>query len=178
MRKTMLGLVAALALAAAGAANAGCWATVGISPLPDGVAAGAPWTVDVRVLQHGKTPMDDATPAVVVANARTGERLAVPAKPADPARGRYRAEVVFPSAGSWSVAVADGFPIAECARTHTFGTYTIGDPVTPAPGESQPPTPQRGSFPVLPVTLGLALGGAVLALAATMGVRSRRTRIT
>jgi hypothetical protein len=59
----LLTTIAAAALSLAGAAQAGCWATVGISPLADdGYAVGKPWVVTVRVLQHGMTPMRDARP--------------------------------------------------------------------------------------------------------------------
>ena len=48
-------------LAFGGAAQAGCMATVGLDPmLKSGHAAGKPWLVTVRVLQHGRTPMSDA----------------------------------------------------------------------------------------------------------------------
>jgi hypothetical protein len=173
VRKLVIGIAVAAALAVAGTAGAGCFATVGISPLPGGVDAGETWTVDVRVLQHGRTPMADATPVVVVANTRTGERLTVPATPADVADGRYRASVVFPSAGTWSVAVDDGFPVAECAQTHTFGTYAVGDAPTTPPAATAP-AEEAGSFPVLPIALGIVLGTAALVLAAAVGIRVRR----
>src|SRR5262245_47034332 len=125
MRKLVVPLVAAVALGAAGAANAGCWATVGLSPLPKGVAAGETWTVSLRVLQHGLTPLPEAKPAVLVTNAQTGGRASYPARLVDAKKSRFRANVVFPSAGRWSVGVRDGFPVKECQRVHGFGTFTI-----------------------------------------------------
>jgi hypothetical protein len=175
MRRLIVLLALAVSLAAVGPAWAGCWATVGISPLPDGVAAGGTWTVDVRVLQHGKTPMTDAAPAVIAANAETGERRTVSATLADPAAGLYRAEVGFPSAGTWSIAVYDGFPEAQCAQTHTFGTTAIA-PATAPPAEPPPAAPAAagGSFPVISVIVGGAVGVAALALAAALALRWRR----
>ena len=57
-------VVAALAVTAA--ASAGCMATVGLSSTPKpGLAAGKPWVVTLRVLQHGErilvTIVDRAT---------------------------------------------------------------------------------------------------------------------
>jgi YtkA-like len=180
---------AGIALVGAGTASAGCMATVGLSPQPD-VAAGETWTANIQVLQHGQTPMADATPSVIVANAATGEERTFPATLSNPEDGVYVASVVFPTAGSWSVAVNDGFPVAECARTHTFGAHTIA-------AAGPPPEPPRSAEPAagatrasgaaanddadgsvaLPLGLGLGLGlGLVAAVAATLAARARRNR--
>lgn len=119
----LLGLIVA-SLALAATASAGCMATVGLSSLPPkGQRAGEPWLVTVRVLQHGRTPMTDAKPVVRIRSAR-GKLVSFRARPAGRA-GSYRARVVFPSAGRWALAVYDGFPVAECAREHTFTTVKI-----------------------------------------------------
>ena len=187
MRWTVVLGTAALALALAGTAQAGCWATVGLAGMPVGVGAGEVWTAELTVLQHGRTPLPDATPAVVISNA-TGETRTFAATPASPANGRYDAAVVFPSAGSWSVAVDDGFPVAECAQRHTFGEHAIGagapppeppaatleptaiaDPVSVAAGD------EGGGMPALGLGLGLGLGALALAGAA-LAVHARRAR--
>jgi YtkA-like protein len=164
-------------------------ATVGLSPQPD-VVAGETWTANIQVLQHGQAPMADATPSVIVANAATGEERTFPATLSDPEDGVYVASVVFPTAGSWSVAVNDGFPVAECARTHTFGTHAIAAPGPPAePPQSAEPVAaatsasgaarneDAGGSVALP--LGLGLGLALLAaVAAWLAARARRNRAT
>ena len=112
------------ALALTGTAQAGCMATVGLSSLPKaGHKAGQPWIVTVRVLQHGRTPMADATPEVRIRNAAgTLFRFkAVKTKTV----GSYRARVVFPKAGRYALRVHDGFPHASCARVHTFRAVVI-----------------------------------------------------
>ena len=115
---------AAAALSLAGAAQAGCMATVGLSPLPrDGHPAGKPWVVTVRVLQHGRRPMPDARPVVRIRNA-AGKLLAFRAARTK-VIGSYRARVVFPRAGRYAISVYDGFPYAECARVHTFTSVVI-----------------------------------------------------
>ena len=112
------------ALAATGAANAGCMATVGLSSLPKpGLQAGQPWLVTIRVLQHGRTPMSDATPEVRIRN-RAGKLFVFQAKKTA-VIGSYRARVVFPRAGRYSLGVYDGFPVADCARVHTYKPVLI-----------------------------------------------------
>jgi YtkA-like len=180
--------VAGIALVSAGTASAGCMATVGLSPQPD-VAAGETWTANVQVLQHGQTPMADATPSVIITNAATGEERTFPATLTDAENGMYLASVVFPTAGSWSVAVNDGFPVAECAQTHTFGTQSIaavGPPSEP-PAAAEPAaaavTPasvvgagdDAGGSVALPLGLGLGLG-LLAAVGAIFAVRARRNR--
>jgi hypothetical protein len=125
MKKLVL-LAAAVvaALAVTGAANAGCMATVGLSSLPKpGLAAGKPWVVTIRVLQHGRTPMSDAKPEVRIRNG-AGKLLVFKAKKTETI-GSYRARVVFPKPGRYSLGVYDGFPVDECARVHTFKSVVI-----------------------------------------------------
>ena len=189
MRKVVMLAAVAATLALAGAAHAGCWASAGISPLPTGIEAGAVWAVDVTVLQHGRTPMPDAKPAVLITNAKTGETRTVSAQPTSTV-GVYRADVTFPSGGSWNIAVKDGFPVAECASTHTFGAYTIGGgtatPVPPAPEPAAAPTPAEpapaaaapagvgsdGSSALWPIAGGVG-GALALAALAAFAVRAR-----
>ena len=115
-------VVAALALA--GVAQAGCMATVGLSSMPKpGLQAGKPWFVTIRVLQHGRTPMSDAKPVVRIRDA-AGKLFTFKGKPTAIV-GSYRARVVFPKAGRYSLGVYDGFPVAECARVHTFKSVLI-----------------------------------------------------
>lgn len=126
--KAVLSLIvtATAALAVfAGTAQAGCMATIGLSPVRDTAVVGEPWVVTIRVLQHGVKPMADARPVIRIRKAgsksisfrgtRTGRV------------GSYRARVVFPSAGRYVVSVYDGFPVKACARVHTFRSVTVTD---------------------------------------------------
>ena len=124
--KKLFVLVASVtaALAFAGVAQAGCMATVGLSSMPKpGLAAGKPWVVTIRVLQHGRTPMPDAAPEIRIRNA-AGKLLTFKGK-LTATVGSYRARVVFPKAGRYALRVYDGFPVAECARVHTFKPVVI-----------------------------------------------------
>ncbi|MBA2296734.1 MAG: hypothetical protein H0W14_01695 [Actinobacteria bacterium] len=124
MRKLLILTATAAALALPGAAQAGCMATVGLSSLPQAShPAGKPWVVTIRVLQHGRRPMPDAKPEVRIRNA-AGKLLVF--KATKTARvGSYRARVVFPKPGRYSLGVYDGFPHAECAKVHTFRSVLI-----------------------------------------------------
>jgi YtkA-like protein len=171
MRTIALLAAVLAALGLAGAAHAGCIATVGLTSLPDGVASGGTWSLDLDVLQHGRTPLADARPVVILTDEATGEQRRFAAAPTQ-RTGRYHADVVFPHAGSWAVSVNDGFPIAECAQTHTFGSFGIGvaqPPTSTPPAEratAVAPPPASGSFPYW----ALALGAAALALAAAASI--------
>jgi YtkA-like len=123
MRMLIIGAVVAVALAAAGAARAGCWATAGVSPQPPDTA-GTTWHASIKVMQHGRTPLADASPTLIIRNASSGESKRFPAKPTGEP-GIYRADVVFPAAGTWRYEVNDGFPVRECAQTHTFAPVDI-----------------------------------------------------
>ena len=125
MKKLFVFVATVLAgLAVTGAANAGCMATVGLSSLPKpGLQAGQPWGVTIRVLQHGRTPMPDAKPEVRIRNA-AGKLFTFKAKKTDRV-GSYRARVVFPRAGRYALGVYDGFPVAACARVHTFRSVLV-----------------------------------------------------
>ena len=125
MKKLLLPLVAicAVALGLAGTAQAGCWATVGLSSLPKpGLQAGEPWVVTIKVMQHGRTPLANAKPEVRIRN-KAGKLFVFKARPTGPT-GSYRARVVFPAAGRYSLAVYDGF-VPHCASVHTFRSVLI-----------------------------------------------------
>jgi hypothetical protein len=124
MKKLFVLVTVVAVLAVAGVAQAGCFATVGLSSMPKaGHAAGQPWVVTIRVLQHGRTPMSDAKPEVRIRN--TGGKLFVFKARRTARPGSYRARVVFPAAGRYSLGVYDGFPVKECARVQTFGSVVI-----------------------------------------------------
>jgi hypothetical protein len=125
MKKLFVFVATAVAgLALAGVAQAGCMATVGLSSMPKpGLSAGTPWVVTIRVLQHGRTPMPDARPEVRIRNA-AGKLFTFKGRPTATV-GSYRARVVFPKAGRYALRVYDGFPVADCARVHTFRSVLI-----------------------------------------------------
>ena len=113
MKKVLLVLAVAAVAAATltGAASAGGWATVGLSSLPPaGLPANQDWPVDITVLQHGQTPLAGVTPVVRI---RDDGGQVVKSFTATPTgkTGVYHAVVRF--------------PVAECARVHTFKPVLI-----------------------------------------------------
>ena len=174
MRRSLLPFPIALAilLATPALAGAGGFATAGLSSTPEGVAPGKPWKVDITVLQHGRTPLEGVTPRVRISSADATREFT--AKPTgDP--GVYRAEVVFPRAGTWEYVVLDGF---NDQLPHTFPAVRIGGgaatPAAPSPAAPAPaPAPDDGG-----IAAGWLWGaGAALVLAlALLGADRLRRR--
>ena len=116
MRALLLVVSAALVLAAPAAA--GGWATVGLGPPDSGLGAGDTWNAELTILQHGVTPLVGVSPVVKIS--KGGETHDFPAAPTGQA-GVYLAKVEFPSEGSWTYQVDDGF-----SQTHSFAAVQIG----------------------------------------------------
>jgi len=161
IRATMVAL--ALLLAVPAAAHAGGWATVGLSSLPDGTQAGQPWVVDLEVLQHGRTPLDGVQPRILLTGPGGASRVVAARPTGEP--GRYRARVVFPTAGRWRFAIDDGF-----TQTHTYAPVRIGgEPAAAATGGGD------GGGTGWLAALGVVAGaGALFALVALLSRVSRR----
>jgi hypothetical protein len=158
MRRLLLTL-ALVALATPASALAGGWATAGLSP-PDGVGAGDTWNADVKILQHGRTPLAGVSPTVTIRNVATGNEKTFTAKPTGEI-GVYRAKVVFPTAGKYSYKVYDGFTQYGGAQTHSFGTFSVG-----AGG--------GGGLPFLAI---IGISGLALAATALIYLLARRVRV-
>jgi hypothetical protein len=163
MRMLVLTLAAAAALAVAGTASAGGWATAGVSPPPDDPTAGSTWDAKITLLQHGQTPLVGMQPTISLLGGG-GERKTFAAKPTDEP-GVYLAKVKFPAAGSWSYEVYDGFTQYGGAQTHTFSTISV------APGSGG----SGVDLPSLPVSAAILLGMAA-AIAIALGMRRARPR--
>lgn len=177
MRRILIAAVLVGALVQAGAASAGCMATVGLAPPPAGIAPGTTWTAELTVLQHGMNALPNAAtarPTVTIVNAESGATRTFVARGTKNPEV-FVADVVFPAAGSWRYEVYDDFtseggqPV-PCAQTHTFAAVTIGGPAggggSPSGPQPAAPLPAAattgdGGFPVWPV-----VGAALAALAA------------
>ena len=122
MHRFFMALALTAALVAAPNAHAGGWATVGLDSTPAGVQPGDPWDVNITVLQHGRTPLEDVKPTLTISNGDATKTFA--AKPTDKP-GVYAVSVTFPSAGEWTYEVNDGFIMQQA---HTFPAVQIGAP--------------------------------------------------
>jgi hypothetical protein len=151
MRALLLAVSAALLLAAPAAA--GGWATVGLGPPDSGLGAGDTWNAQMTILQHGVTPLVGVSPVVKIT--KGGKTLDFPATPTSQA-GVYVAKVEFPSEGSWTYQVDDGF-----SRTHSFAAVQIG------PGSGD------GGFSIPDWTWALAAAAAGLIVILLVARRSR-----
>ena len=116
MRKLVV-IVVALAVLVPATALAGGWATVQLSSTPKGAKAGVPWVVNLTVLQHGVTPLENVQPHVRIEQGTLARQFL--ARPTAKV-GVYRARVVFPRAGTWRWSIWDGF-----SRTHTYKAVKV-----------------------------------------------------
>jgi hypothetical protein len=140
-------------------AGAGGWATIGFAPLPDDVEPGQTWTPELTILQHGVTPLDGLSPTITITGAE-GEEVFTATSTGEP--GKYVANVVFPSAGSWAIAIDSSFGDSRLI----YGPVAIATP-------AGAPSTGGGDFPLVAVLA--ALGGLVVVGAAAVGVvRQRR----
>ena len=121
MRRLLFALPIIALLALAPSAFAGGWATVGLSSTPAGTEPGTPWNVNLTVLQHGQTPLDGLSPTITIRNGDATKTFN--AEPAGKT-GVYKAAVVFPSAGTWTYEVNDGFITGQ---PHTYPPVQIGE---------------------------------------------------
>jgi hypothetical protein len=143
-------LVAALAVAPI--ASSGGWATVGFEPLPDGMSAGATWTPTIFIKQHGVTPLTGLQPVLEISD-ESGTPQTFDVRETAEA-GVYEADVVFPSAGDWTLTIHSGFGDSHV----TYGPFPIG-------------TTTGGGLPELPV---VGVGVALLAICAAVALFAAR----
>jgi YtkA-like len=163
MRTLLLTLAAVAALAFAGTASAGGWATAGVSPPPDDPTAGSTWDARITILQHGQTPLSGIAPTISLVG--PGGKKETFTSTATDEPGVYLAKVKFPAAGSWTYEVYDGFGEYGGAQTHTFGAISVG-------------ASSGGSgfdLPSLPVSAAILVGIA-LVVALVLGMRRARPR--
>lgn len=106
MFRRTLSLFALFALVAI-PALAGGPAVVSLVPIKQAIEVGQPATVEFDVSACGRHPMSDLSPALEASSGnRTVRVAATPTKHA----GRYRAVLVLPSAGTWTLVARTGYP--------------------------------------------------------------------
>jgi hypothetical protein len=155
MRRIALLLVLAV-LVPAEAASAGGWATVELGEAPSGLVAGKPWRVELIVKQHGITPMADVTPSITIVSSK-GAARSFPARPTGTI-GHYVATVQFPSAGTWSARISDGF---TDATPHRISTLNVGGNTAAPAGFPWPQTVMAAFVALLFVAGWFAAGGTL-----------------
>jgi hypothetical protein len=179
MRHLIVVATIAAALIASSAASAGGWATVGLDPLPDGVAPGDTWNTNMTILQHGRTPLTGLSPTItIMLDDETGLTETFVATETD-APGVYRASVVFPEAGPWRLVADSTFGDSKLTYGPVLIESTPGAPAGGSGREVQTPGVPAGDsgrdIPVLALLAGLA--GLVVVVAGTFAVvRQRRLK--
>lgn len=175
-----LALLALVALVvSAGPAAAGGWAVSSLDAVPDPVA-GEDVEVGFTVLQHGRTPAVVDGTGITIRDA-AGAETTFPAR-ADGPTGHYVAVVRFPSEGSFTWQVDQGW----------FAPHDLGAIDVRAPGGSPSPSAEPASEPAstlvtvrpetaqLPLAVRLllpvlAIGAAALAVSSLVATRRRPT---
>ena len=108
MRRLLFAVAVAVLLVVGAPAYAGGWAATSFDDLPSEFVAGETYELSYVILQHGVTPVDVDSTAVMLRSEATGEELVFPASTAGET-GRYLVEVTIPSSGSWSWEVSQDF---------------------------------------------------------------------
>ena len=132
-------------------------AQASLSTSPAGTTAGGTWTVDVSFVSSGEIlAVDSLHPSLVIKNVVTGERRTFQTQ-STTVSGVWRANVIFPSEGTWTYSVIVG----GSGPTFDYPPVSIG----PAAAAVTPPT----SAPAGPVPAVIAIL-AVLAMAGAGGL--------
>jgi hypothetical protein len=153
------------ALAITSVAIAGNWAQVSAAGPIDPVA-GEETTIELTVLQHGETAVSWPSLNVVATEAESGAVVRAEAEATDTA-GLYRATLVFPTVGEWTLAF-------ESADLVMDGSVRLD--VAPAATAAIPATASTGAFglDLLAVLLVTTLAAVALA-GAFLYTRTRAT---
>ncbi len=106
--------------------HAGGWAVVTVDQLPDYAEVGKPVTLTYMVRQHGVEPHGDLKGTIV---ATSGFQKARGTVVTGGRVGEYRASIVLPSAGDWSITIESGFPRAN-AKLVPLTTVPAGTSLT------------------------------------------------
>ncbi|HVF77056.1 MAG TPA: hypothetical protein VNA28_02065 [Solirubrobacteraceae bacterium] len=149
-----MAIIGLLALPAA--ASAGGWATVELSSTPDGLKPGATWNVEVKVMQHGRTPLSGVHPSVAITSGDVTRTFA--SRPTGKP-GVHRVSVRFPQAGTWRYVVDDGFTMR-----HSYPPVQIGTVGRSAPEAAASTASGAIAYDRLALAALAGLAGAGLAL--------------
>jgi hypothetical protein len=179
-RFQMKRLASALALAttvmAVGAQVVFAWpgdARANLSSTPTGLAAGETWTVDITFVSQGRVLSPDSIrPVVVVQEVTTGATRTFETR-ATGVAGVFRADVVFPRAGTWSYKVAP----SEYGPFFAYPAVNVKAAAAPVGQASSAPAEQVA--PDLGIVgASAALTGLALLLGLGLAATRRRPRST
>jgi len=171
MRKRAL-LTVPLALLAvlvfAGAALAGGWASVTMADPPSDIPPGEETSVELTVLQHGKTPVDWPKITVVATNADSGAVVRSEAHPVSGKLGRYAAALTLPTAGEWEITYQSNELVMDGTATlDVIAAAPVAAPAIPATTTTVATSPAAGqsSSLLLPALFSILALSALSAMA-------------
>ena len=97
----IFGLLMVIGLfARASSVQAGGWAILSLSELPKEIVAERPFTLEFRVLRHGRTPFTGIDSTITAVHTASGEQVTFTPEP-NPKEGSYTATITLPKAGEW-----------------------------------------------------------------------------
>jgi hypothetical protein len=175
MKRLMIGLPLAALFSLCAVQAALAWpddAQASLTTSPAGTTAGGTWTVDVSFVTEGHIlRVDNLHPTVVIKNVLTGQRQTFQTQPTAES-GVWRANVVFPSEGSWTYSVVVG----GSGITFDYPPVSIG----PAAGAAAPAPADAATGPgAVPTVIALlAAAAAAAAGGLLLARRSMRGRAT
>lgn len=158
-----LPLAALASLAFATVVVAGGWAQVSARNVPLDPPAGQQTTIELKVLQHGVTPVSWPRLTIIASDATSGAVLRTEAMAKGP-EGTYVATLVFPSEGEWTLAFESKDLVMQGSVT-----MQIAAPVAAAAAASGA---AAAGLDVMPLAFVVLVAAVVLALAG-MVLRSR-----
>jgi len=119
------GLLSALIVLPAGSLLSGGWAVVTVENPPERLVAGAPYTLEYSVRQHGRDLLNGLRGEVEAT--MNGRAVRVDAK-AGVSTGKYNATLTLPAPGSWTITVHSGFGPSKTTM-RPINVMTAGAPV-------------------------------------------------
>src|SRR6266508_4556886 len=143
MKRLMIGLPLAGLLSLFAVQATLAWpddAQASLSTSPAGTTAGGTWTVDVSFVSAGQIlRVDNLHPSLVIKNVVTGERRTFQTQ-STAETGVWRANVTFPSEGSWTYSVIVGgsgptfdYPPVSISPATAAVAPSTGAPAGPVP---------------------------------------------
>lgn len=148
-------------------AFAGGWAVITLDELPAGVIAGEPFTVGFMVLQHGRTPMTDLDPTILI-ESPAGEKSVVLAN-AEGEPGHYAATLNFPTEGNWNWTI-QAFSMEQKMPALSVAAPTVASVNAPA---MKVDVAKESSTSPINIVRWLALGIGLLGLVVAFLRKSR-----
>jgi hypothetical protein len=111
MKRSIIGIALGTALSLMAVGSVLAWpedAKASLSSTPAGTASGGTWTVDVSFVSNGQIlRVDTLRPSIRIRNVDTGDIRSFESQPTSES-GVWRADIVFPTAGSWTYSVVVG----------------------------------------------------------------------